>query len=57
MIGKMGRVTGRIGPVLVGEIMVAVRGGVEAFYAHPAAGEEINEALIISGVPGALVAR
>lgn len=57
MIGKMGRVTGRIGPGLVGEIMVAVRGGVEAFYAHPAAGEEINEALIISGVPGALVAR
>ena len=36
MIGKVGRVTGRIGPGLVGEIMVAVRGGVEAFYAHPA---------------------
>lgn len=35
VIGKLGRVTGRIGPGLVGEIMVAVRGGVEAFYAHP----------------------
>ena len=35
MIGKVGRVSGRIGPGLVGEIMVAVRGGVEAFYAHP----------------------
>ena len=27
--------TGRIGPGLVGEVMVPVRGGVEAFYAHP----------------------
>jgi hypothetical protein len=43
MIGKVGRVTGRIGPGLVGEIMVAVRGGVEAFYAHPSRGEETIE--------------
>ena len=35
MIGKVGRVTGRVGPGLVGEIMVSVRGGSEAFYAHP----------------------
>lgn len=35
MIGKQGRVSGRIGPGLVGEVMIAVRGGVEAFYAHP----------------------
>lgn len=35
MIGKQGRVTGRIGPGLVGEVMVEVRGGVEAFYAYP----------------------
>ncbi|WP_250548774.1 hypothetical protein [Pseudonocardia sp. H11422] len=35
MIGKLGRVTGRIGPGLVGEIMVGVRGRVEAFYAQP----------------------
>ena len=34
MIGKEGRVTGRIGPGLVGEVMISVRGGVEAFYAH-----------------------
>lgn len=33
MVGRMGRVTGTIGPGLVGEVMVAVRGGVEAFYA------------------------
>ena len=35
MIGKEGRVTGKIGPRLVGEVMIPVRGGVEAFYAHP----------------------
>jgi hypothetical protein len=35
LIGKEGRVTGRIGPGLVGEVMIPVRGGVEAFYAHP----------------------
>ena len=35
MIGKEGRVTGKIGPGLVGEVMIPVRGGVEAFYAHP----------------------
>ncbi|MFI0354551.1 hypothetical protein [Actinomadura sp. 9N407] len=27
--------TGRIGPGLVGEVMIPIRGGVEAFYAHP----------------------
>jgi len=43
MIGKVGRVTGRIGPGLVGEIMVAVRGGVEAFYAHPVDGADTIE--------------
>jgi hypothetical protein len=35
LIGKEGRVTGRIGPGLVGEVMIAIRGGAEAFYAHP----------------------
>jgi hypothetical protein len=35
LVGKEGRVTGRIGPGLVGEVMIAVRGGAEAFYAHP----------------------
>jgi len=35
LIGKEGRVTGKIGPGLVGEVMIPVRGGVEAFYAHP----------------------
>ncbi|GAA1261692.1 hypothetical protein GCM10009609_25750 [Pseudonocardia aurantiaca] len=43
LIGKLGRVSGRIGPGLVGEIMVAVRGGVEAFYAHPQRADEVIE--------------
>ena len=34
MIGLQGRVTGRIGPGLVGEVMVRVRGGAEAFIAY-----------------------
>ncbi|GAA5029943.1 hypothetical protein [Actinopolymorpha pittospori] len=34
MVGKEGRVTGTIGPGLIGEVMVPVRGGVEAFYAY-----------------------
>ena len=34
MIGKMGRVTGTIAPGKLGEVMVAVRGGSEAFHAY-----------------------
>lgn len=35
LVGKVGRVTGRIGPSLVGEVMLSVRGGSEAFFAYP----------------------
>ncbi len=43
MIGKTGRVTGRIGPGRVGEVMISVRGGGEAFFAHPhTSGETID---------------
>jgi hypothetical protein len=43
MVGKQGRVTGTIGPGLVGEVMLPVRGGVEAFYAHSSIpGEEFS---------------
>lgn len=35
MVGKQGRVTGRVGPGLTGEVMIEVRGGAEAFYAFP----------------------
>ena len=34
MIGKMGRVTGTIAPGKLGEVMVQVRGGSEAFHAY-----------------------
>jgi hypothetical protein len=38
MIGKIGRVTGRIAPGQIGEVMIAVRGGTSAFHALPADG-------------------
>ncbi|MEA2717338.1 MAG: hypothetical protein QOI56_1467 [Actinomycetota bacterium] len=36
MIGKMGRVTGTIASGKLGEVMVQVRGGSEAFHAYAA---------------------
>ena len=35
--------TGRIGPGQIGEVMLAVRGGTEAFYAYAADGTETIE--------------
>ena len=40
MIGTRGRVSGTIGPGLVGEVLISIRGGVEAFYAYPANPDE-----------------
>lgn len=34
MIGKVGRVTGPIRPGRLGEVMIAIRGGSEAFHAY-----------------------
>jgi hypothetical protein len=34
MVGKIGRVTGTIAPGKLGEVMVQVRGGSEAFHAY-----------------------
>jgi hypothetical protein len=34
VIGKSGRVTGKIGPGVVGEVMLPIRGGSEAFHAY-----------------------
>ncbi|WBQ07696.1 hypothetical protein [Kribbella sp. CA-293567] len=42
MVGKRGRVIGRVGPGIVGEVMLPVRGATEAFYAYPAADEVIE---------------
>jgi hypothetical protein len=36
VIGKVGRVTGTIGPERVGEVMISIRGGSEAFNAYAA---------------------
>jgi hypothetical protein len=34
VVGKIGRVTGTIAPKKVGEVMLAIRGGSEAFHAY-----------------------
>jgi hypothetical protein len=48
LVGLQGRVTGRIAPGLVGEVMVRVRGGAEAFMAYAAdAGEQIPVGAIV----------
>jgi hypothetical protein len=43
MIGKIGRVTGKISPAGLGEVMVPVRGGSEAFSAYAAEGVTVIE--------------
>jgi hypothetical protein len=40
MVGKVGRVTGVIAPGRLGEVMVPVRGGSEAFHAYAADGDD-----------------
>lgn len=40
MVGMLGRVTGTVGPGLVGEVIVRIRGGAEHFLAHPASPKE-----------------
>ena len=48
MVGLQGRVTGRIAPGLVGEVMVQIRGGAEAFIAYAAqTGEQIAVGTIV----------
>ncbi|KJY32628.1 hypothetical protein VR44_15600 [Streptomyces katrae] len=39
MVGRTGRVTGVVGPGLVGEVILHIRGGAEHFLAYPALGE------------------
>ncbi|GHF96775.1 hypothetical protein NC315_26740 [Streptomyces sp. G2] len=40
MIGLLGRVTGTIGPGLVGEVILRIRGGAEHFLAYAASAKE-----------------
>jgi hypothetical protein len=36
VIGKVGRVTGTVAPGQLGEVMISIRGGTEAFHAYAA---------------------
>ena len=40
MVGKIGRVTGTIAPGKLGEVMVPIRGGSEAFHAYASDADE-----------------
>jgi len=42
VVGKIGRVTGAIEPGGVGEIMIPIRGGSEAFLARTDGGEKLT---------------
>lgn len=41
LTGKIGRVTGRIGPGTIGEVMLPYHGGTSAFHAHPFDGTSV----------------
>jgi len=43
VVGKIGRVTGTIAPKKVGEVMLSIRGGSEAFHAYAGAKDETIE--------------
>ncbi|MDP5227784.1 MULTISPECIES: hypothetical protein [Arthrobacter] len=43
LTGKIGRVTGRIAPGTVGEVMLPFQGGTSAFHAHPLDGTSVFE--------------
>ncbi|MCQ4042097.1 hypothetical protein ACFOSC_14735 [Streptantibioticus rubrisoli] len=48
MVGLEGRVTGTIGPGLVGEVIVRIRGGAEHFLAYPMeAGQRIETGTLV----------
>ena len=38
VVGRVGRLTGTVGPGRIGEVLVEVRGGTERFHAYPADG-------------------
>jgi hypothetical protein len=43
VIGKVGRVTGRVSPGRLGEVMISIRGGTEAFNAYGADADQTLE--------------
>jgi hypothetical protein len=42
VVGKVGRVTGLVGPDTLGEVILAIRGGTETFFARPKHGETLK---------------
>ena len=54
LVGKTGRVTGRVGPGRIGEVMLSVRGGTEAYHAYSADDQEIapgTRVLVVETLP------
>ena len=55
LIGKIGRVTGRVAPGVIGEVLLSVRGGTSAYHAYPADGvtviDEGNKVLVVEYRP------
>ena len=51
LTGRIGRVTGRVAPGTIGEVMLPFRGGTSAFHAHPFDKESVfavgDEVLVI----------
>jgi hypothetical protein len=43
MVGKIGRVTGKIEPGRIGEVMIPIRGGTESFHAYADDGTAVME--------------
>ncbi|ALV47559.1 hypothetical protein MB46_09795 [Arthrobacter alpinus] len=41
MTGKIGRVTGAVGPATLGEVMLEIRGGTTAYLARPYDGSSV----------------
>ncbi|MEU3608138.1 hypothetical protein AB0E83_22230 [Streptomyces sp. NPDC035033] len=51
MVGLLGRVTGTIGPGLVGEVILRIRGGAEHFLAYAASsGQRIEVGTLVTVV-------
>jgi len=50
LTGRIGRVTGRIGPGTIGEVMLPYLGGIMAFHAYPydkTSGFEVGEEVLV----------
>ena len=59
LIGKTGSITGKVAPHTTGEVVVAVRGGTEYYFARSVDGQEVIErgshVLIVNAAPGRIL--